>query len=168
MVTVCLESSLTLVTAISRWEILAVVELVISLSLVWKFAWYAQLILGIQGFLQWNVAVPVASGRQETLLLFWLSPERTLVDFDRLQDCFVGSSSLELAQSFIEYACQSQRAIWLLQVILIPIMEYPTNIAIFQRRSFQYWWEFAVDSHKLLAFVQLLPKLLDLKLLRSH
>lgn len=55
------------------------------------------------------------------------------LDFYRLKDGFVGSTSLQFAEGLVEDACQGEGAVWLLQVTLVPVVENATDVAVFQR-----------------------------------
>lgn len=92
--------------------------------------------------------------------------ERTWCYFDRLQNGLIRPATFEFAQRFVENISQSQRSIGLLEMILIPIVKYSTNITVFQRRCFKYWRELAIDCHELTTLIQFLPEQLLLQGLR--
>jgi hypothetical protein len=76
----------------------------------------------------------------------------------RLQQGLVGLTPFQLREGLVEDARQRQRAVWLLQVILVPIMDNSANETVLERGSIQHGGELPIQDLILSALIQLLPK----------
>jgi len=74
------------------------------------------------------------------------------------QERFIRLATLELGESLVQNARQSQWAVWLLQMVLVPIMKDFANIAILKRRCIQDRRKLAIQYHIMSILKKLLAK----------